>query len=497
MLTRRQLIAQGAALATASKVVDALAAIPPAGSKLGDIEHVVFLMQENRSFDHYFGTYRGVRGFADPAAKRSYQAGAVWPFHLDASQGAGQCVSDPNHDWGPQHRSWNGGRMDGFVREHPEELVTMGYYTRADLPYYHALADAFTLCDGYHCSVIGPSYPNQVYAISATLDPAGLKGGPVVGDVRAGSLSWTTMPEQLEARGISWKVYTSPDNYAPEAIGDPPFHFFSQYFSNPALGQKAFGNAYPAQLQQDVRDGTLPTVSWVYAPVTMSEHPPAPVNSGEGTTATVLQALLSNPAVWAKTALFVTWDENGGFYDHVAPPTPPPEVGGEWLSVPNLPDACQGIRGPIGLGFRVPLLVVSPFSRGGLVCPARFDHTSLLRFLERRFGVEVPNLGAWRRAIAGDLTAAFDFASPANPSAPRLPDTSPVAGASPGCALSVFGSQVIAVPGSSYEVPPNSEPHQEAGSARRPSGIPKPKRATPKRKRKRKAKRKRRPRGSA
>src|SRR4051812_11081207 len=491
MLTRRQLIAQGAALASASRLVDALAAIPPAGSRLTDIEHVVFLIQENRSFDHYFGTYRGVRGFADPAARRTnaqpgYDGGVLYPFHLDAQQGSGQCVSDPNHDWGPQHRSWNGGRMDGFVREHQgDELVTMGYYARGDLPYYHALADAFTLCDGYHCPVIGPSYPNQVYAVSGTLDPAGAHGGPVVGDVRAGSLSWTTMPEQLEARGISWKVYTSPDNYAPEAVGDPPFHFFAQYFSNDALRAKAFANAYPAQLQQDCRDGALPQVSWVYAPVTMSEHPPAPVNSGEGTTATVLDALLANPALWARTALFITWDENGGFYDHVAPFTAPPDVRGEWITVPNLPDACQGIRGPIGLGFRVPMLVVSPFSRGGLVCPDRFDHTSMLRFLERRFGAEVPNLGAWRRAVAGDLTAAFDFASPANPAPPRLPDATPLAGASPGCALSVVGSQVVAVPGSSYPVPPNSEPQQEAGSARRPSGIPPPPRRRAKRRRKR------------
>src|SRR3954454_11237923 len=433
MLTRRQLIAQGAALASASRLADALAAIPPAGSSLSDIEHVVFLIQENRSFDHYFGTYRGVRGLADPQAKRTnpqpgYGDGVLYPFHLDATTGPGQCVSDPDHDWGPQHRSWNQGRMDGFVREHRDELTTMGYYARSDLPYYHALADAFTLCDGYHCSVIGPSYPNQVYAISATLDPKGTHGGPVVGDVSAGSLSWTTMPEQLEARGISWKVYTSPDNYAPGQVGDPPFHFFAQYFTSAALGAKAFGNPYPAQLQQDVRDGTLPTVSWVYAPVTMSEHPPAPVNSGEGTTATVLQALLANPAVWAKTALFVTWDENGGFYDHVAPPTAPPEVKGEWLSVANLPDACQGIRGPIGLGFRVPLLVVSPFSRGGLVCPDRFDHTSLLRFLERRFGVEVPNLSHWRRGVTGDLTSAFNFAAAPKNGAPSLPK---VAGAVP------------------------------------------------------------------
>jgi phospholipase C len=294
------------------------------------------------------------------------------------------------------------------------------------------------------------------------------------------------MPEQLEARGISWKVYTSPDNYAPEAIGDPPFHFFAQNFDDPNLGAKAFGNAYPQQLQQDAANGTLPQVSWVYAPVTMSEHPPAPVNSGEGTTSTVLQALLANPALWAKTVLFVTWDENGGFYDHVAPPTPPPDVHGEWLSVATLPDACEGIRGPIGLGFRVPMLVCSPFSRGGLVCPDRFDHTSMLRFLERRFGVEVPNLGAWRRAIAGDLTAAFDFARPADARAPRLPDATPLGGATPGCALSVTGSQVKAIPGSSYTVPPNSEPQQEAGTARRPSGIPAPPKPKPKKRRKRK-----------
>src|SRR4051794_39136651 len=159
MLPRRQLLANTAALASASRLVDALAAIPPAGSQLTDIEHVVFLIQENRSFDHYFGTYRAVRGLAEPAARRvnpqpGYKNGVLYPFHLDAAQGSGQCVSDPTHAGGPQPRSWTAGRMDGFVREPSDEPVTMGYYNRADLPYYHALADSFTLCDGYHCSVL-------------------------------------------------------------------------------------------------------------------------------------------------------------------------------------------------------------------------------------------------------------------------------------------------------------------------------------------------------
>ncbi len=134
-----------------------------------------------------------------------------------------------------------------------------------------------------------------------------------------------------------------------------------------------------------------------------------------------MNALLAHPDVWRKTALFVTWDENGGFFDHVAPPTPPPGTKDEFLTVANLPAAAGGIRGPIGLGFRVPMLVVSPFSRGGLVCSDVFDHTSTLRFLETRFGVRVPNLSRWRRKTTGDLTSAFNFAARPNANRPALP----------------------------------------------------------------------------
>ena len=155
------------------------------------------------------------------------------------------------------------------------------------------------------------------------------------------------------------------------------------------------------------------------APLLLSEHPPAPPIYGENATQTVLQALTANPAVWSRTALFVTWDENGGFFDHVPPPAAPPGTPGEYLTVSPLPAAAEGIAGPIGLGFRVPMLVVSPFTRGGLVCSDTFDHTSTLRFLETRFGVEVPNLSAWRRSVTGDLTSAFNFAAPPNASVPR------------------------------------------------------------------------------
>jgi phospholipase C len=173
----------------------------------------------------------------------------------------------------------------------------------------------------------------------------------------------------------------------------------------------------------DVATGTLPAVSWIMSPLAECEHPAAPPEYGEYLTSQVLSTLVSNPDVWAKTVLFITYDENGGFFDHVVPPTAPAGTQGEYLTATPLPSAASGIQGPIGLGFRVPCLVVSPFSRGGWFCPDTFDHTSMLRFIETRFGVEVPNLTAWRRSVTGDLTAALPLAK-ANTSVPTFPATS-------------------------------------------------------------------------
>src|SRR5205823_5071066 len=139
--------------------------------------------------------------------------------------------------------------------------------------------------------------------------------------------------------------------------------------------------------------------------------------------ADILNTLVSNPSVWAKTALFITHDENGGFFDHVTPPVAPAGTSGEYVTASPLPSDASGIAGPIGLGFRVPLLVVSPFARGGFVCSDTFDHTSLLRFLETRFGAEVPNLSGWRRSVTGDLTSAFNFVS-VDKTKPTLPKES-------------------------------------------------------------------------
>jgi phospholipase C len=189
----------------------------------------------------------------------------------------------------------------------------MGYYTRKDLSFYYALADAFAVCDHYFCSVIGPADPNRLYAVSAWLDPSGTAGGRILSTStsrveRFGTVSWTTMPEQLQARGISWKVYGSADgNY-----GDNVLPYFKQYWSNGQLFTNALTPSHPGSFQSDFADDTLPQVSWILAPLIASEHPPTPGIYGETAAADVLNTLVSNPSVWAKTALFITYDENGG-----------------------------------------------------------------------------------------------------------------------------------------------------------------------------------------
>jgi len=469
----------------------ALAQRARCGAGLGDIEHVVFFIQENRSFDHYFGVYPGVRGYGDkhvpklhdgsglpvlaqPGYTRPGYRGHLYPFRLNVNHD-GECVHDIDHDWGPQHRSWDHGRMDGFVREHLKDegqngTVTMGHYTRADIPYYHALADGFTICDNYHCSVLGPSDPNHAYIVSGTIDPAGLHGGPLVGNrptTGGPQLSWTTMPERLRAHGISWKAYSGAAPANDPITTDCPFPMFKQYYSNPDLRARGLDTTYPGDFDSDVAAGKLPQVSWVYAPIEQSDHPPFSVRAGEHVTDQVLRTLTSRPKLWAKTVLFITWDENGAFFDHVPPVTPPPRTGGEFVTARSLPSVAEGIRGPIGLGFRVPLLIVSPFTRGGLVCSDRFDHSSLLRFLEQRFRVRAPNLSRWRRRAVGDLTSAFNFAAAPDPRLPKLPPTAAppeTSDCNEELIEKITGMNVAPV----YPVPPNRMPRQQPGRPRRP-----------------------------
>ncbi len=483
-----------------SKTISKAIAIPPAGSDLGAIEHVIFLMQENRSFDHYFGTYPGVRGFDDHpsgqlgAFSQAFAAnttipplGRLLPFRLNTSSKVGECTFDLAHDWQTQHECWDHGSMARFVSTHTDPLhegvangvLTMGYYLRQDLPYHYGLADAFTLCDGYHASVLGPTHPNRLMSISGTIDPNGSHGGPVLiinsSPSARFSVDWTTMPEVLEDANISWKVYTPPgplyrvDNPEVLWISDAILPYFSQYrHKGSSLYENAFTPTFPDTFMTDIHNDSLPSVSWVIPPLGYDEHPPAPPALGAWFIDQLLSALIASPKVWSKTVLFISWDENDGFFDHVSPLVPPPGTEGEYITKSPLDGSSGGINGPIGLGMRVPMLVVSPFSKGGYINSETFDHTSQLRFLEERFGVQAPNISKWRRSAVGDLTSTLAMKAP-NFIAPNLP--SPIANtaselASLGCGPSDL--QEVDYSQAPYPIPsPQTMATQEAGTAKR------------------------------
>ena len=207
--------------------------------------------------------------------------------------------------------------------------------------------------------------------------------------------------------GVSWKVYNDPTGLA----FFNPLPYFKAYEPTTTRGAELAANAlaqnFPAGFAADVAANTLPEVSWIHGPIIKCEHPATAPPWGENLVKTVLDILTSNPEVWASTLFILNYDENGGFFDHVPPPVAPAGTPGEYLTVNPLPSTASGIAGPVGLGFRVPCILMSPFTRGGYLASDTFDHTSTLRFIETRFGVTVPNLSAWRRSAVGDLTSAL------------------------------------------------------------------------------------------
>jgi phospholipase C len=427
-----------------------------------DIEHIVFLMQENRSFDHYFGTLRGVRGFGDPHPMRQPNGEPVWsqadgsnrvlPFHPDAPDLGLQFLVDLPHGWTDTHNAWNGGKYDQWIPN--KGKPTMAYLTRNDIPFYYALADAFTVCDAYHCSFLGATDPNRYHMWTGWVGNDGKGGGPVVDNSEAG-YDWHTFPERLAKAGISWKVYQDAGagldadhfwGWGEDAYignyGDNSLLYFHQY-QNAAPGSPLYAGARTATnisqggtlfdlFRADVASGKLPQVSWIVAPEAYSEHGNWPTNYGSWYISQMLDALTDHPDVWSKTAFFLMFDENDGFFDHMVPPTPATSRAQGLSTVPTTNELYAGngsnyAPGPYGLGVRVPMIVISPWSKGGWVDSEVFDHTSLIQFVEQRFGQEHPeivetNITPWRRAVTGDLTSAFDFKTP-NATVVSLPNT--------------------------------------------------------------------------
>jgi phospholipase C len=476
-LSRRQLMASAGGMVLASfalpsnlrKLVDG---VTPAsdkarltGAAISDIKHVVVLMQENRSFDHYFGAMPGVRGFADPSVPKSrfYQYDAenpdkyLLPFHTDTHSTSAQNLPSNSHSWGPQHDSWDNGKMDGFVTAHLAAdgvagQYTMAYFERDDVPFQWALADAFTICDGYHCSMLGPTWPNRLYLMTGQVDPAGVAGGPVYSNyVPAEGFSWKTYPELLTDAGVSWKIYQEADNYGMNVM-----EYFVQYQNAPVsspLYQNAMRFYQAGQFEYDAINDRLPAVSWIIPTSFQSEHPDFMPAAGADFVASKVNAIAANPDVFAKTVFILIYDENDGLFDHVTPPTPPAGTAGEFLTVDKVTD-------PIGLGFRVPCIIVSPWTVGGFVCHDTFDHTSVIRLLERVTGVVNPNITQWRRRTVGDFTAALG--SVPNGRFPRLPGTKAQLEAAEN---EVLQFQLPPIPGASQTFPvqpPGSKPVRDA-----------------------------------
>jgi phospholipase C len=513
----------GAAGLTAFQANIAKALAIPASNQKGtieDVEHIIILMQENRPFDHHFGTLAGVRGFSDPRAvninlpltgggttqvpvflqpagsnpgvpPNSGNLGGpangvpvIPPFRVNpnsVSPGLNSLgltyLPGTNHSWKNTHEAWNQGRYDSWASTNGP--MTMSYMTRQDLPYHYALADAFTVGDDYHCSIMGPTNPNRTYLWSgcignlSNLGPGGTDGlgaGPMTyNGLSVNNAYWTfpTFPEVLQAAGISWKIYQdlagktfSPDfgdgtdNSFAGNFTDNSVLYFSQYansqpnsplFENgctgteimnlipdsgaPAAAWEAWAEHLFDIFRSDVETGNLPQVSWIVAPAGYTEHSDWPINYGAWYISQVFDILVSNPDVFSKTVLLINYDEADGSFDHAVPPSPPPTMatGASTVSTENEIVTATGEphgfqSGPIGLGTRVPFLAISPWSKGGYVNSQVFDHTSVIQFIEKRFGVHESNISPWRRAVAGDLTSVFDF-SKTNQSKIKLTDT--------------------------------------------------------------------------
>jgi phospholipase C len=516
--SRRRLLQGGAALAAGAglaaylpvAVREAMASSAPSQPfDVSQIKHVVMLMQENRSFDNYFGTLAGVRGFNDPNALtlpngRSvfYQPAAenpdgyLLPWHLDTTRSSASAMPDLSHQWQIQHASWNNGAMDGWVRAHTASdgnsngPFTMGYYEQDDIPFQFALANNFTICDQYFCSVLGPTHPNRYYWLTGTVDPQGLNHGPALdNNITNGLYSWTTMAEVCQNNGISWKCYQQlstttekapypqSGNMTPQynngTSGSPLYQpqtnaqayaQLNNYGTNVLLLMNQFANAAPGaggsnpafglwqsgaygstlwgggpsvagntgttlsgsdptlinpytnapfdlttSFEEDCYNGTLPQVSWLFPPSYYSEHPSYLPAAGAEFVASKIAAIAANPDLWNSTVFILNYDENDGMFDHVPPITPPAGTADEFVTLES-PGGTPGGGLPVGAGFRVPNIIVSPWTTGGYVYTEPLDHTSHLMFLEQVFfsGQPVcPNISDWRRATFGNMLGAF------------------------------------------------------------------------------------------
>jgi phospholipase C len=408
---------------------ETLGASLPVGNDI-PIDTIVVVMQENRSFDSYFARlaeYTG-RKYIDTASPETLvpeRTGVVsGPMHR-LTHAEHLCNLDTNHEWGGTHLEYDDGKMDGFYQANvnfdfpppgappgvTDAARALTWLDERDIPFYYALAATFAMSDRYFSSLLGPTWPNRDYLYMATSLGIVDESFP---DVSAYPYPKRDMAifDELEKRGVSWNVYA--DGLPPEFVSMGP-SMVTRYGRNPLLHTSDFFDQAKA--------GTLPSVAFVDAffgkdgPARDDEHPPADVQLGQELVSHVVHALFESPQ-WPGVAMFFTYDEHGGYYDHVAPPSAcPPDAIEPQLPASDTSGEKQ--RHFDRLGVRVPFVLVSPYARQNFVSHVVHDHTSITRFIETKF--RLPALTA-RDANADPMLEMFDFAAPPFMTPPALPD---------------------------------------------------------------------------
>ena len=404
------------------------------------IRHLIFIIQENHSFDNYFGTYPGANGIplgaSNPVDLNSTMMGLVSTFHLNATQPImiqgdelppgiadplelgdsddtnissfhllSTVTTDISHTWTAAHTAYDNGKMDGFV--YAQNILglngteAMGYYTRSDLPYYYDYADNYVLDDNFFSSLMGPSLPNHLYIASGTSGGIIGNGGQTLNnstgiELSALHLTWLTLAQELTAANVSWAWYTGDSDPDIGTLWNvlPLFAYFQK---NPQVLDEHDLNTQ--DFVDSVANGSLPAVSWItpgkWKPSNfpslleqvpnneVSEHPPARLDCGMDYVASLVNDVMQSQ-YWSNSAIIITWDDYGGFYDHFAPP----QV-----------DA-------YGEGFRVPTLVISPFAKHHYIDHTQYEFGSLLKLAETVFNL--PSLGT-RDVNANNMLNSFDF----------------------------------------------------------------------------------------
>jgi phospholipase C len=362
------------------------AKMPPGFEK---INHVIWIIQENRTFDNYFGTFPRADGF-QPSTCLPNMPGStdcVAPFHMP--DGAPFC--DLDHSWRIAHAAFDNGKMDGFVWAEGSPY-TMGYYDERDIPNYWNYAKHYTLCDRFFSSLNGPSLPNHLFTVAAqsggiTDNYISLEDLEEDTDSPQG-LTFTSIVDFLDKSHVSWKYYVEPGP-APTAVKNPTAQTFSLWNPLPAFKAVQQNGSLMSRLVdekeyfRDLREGSLPQVAWLIPNGPDSEHPTEAPSRGMWYVATLLNALMQSQ-YWKDTAVFLTWDDYGGFYDHVFPP----DV-----------DA-------FGYGPRVPMIVISPYAKPSHISHVEYDFTSVLKFIEARWGMMHMTV---RDRHADNMRDAFDF----------------------------------------------------------------------------------------